>query len=365
MLTNYFAVALRTLRKHKGHTATNVLGLVVGIACCLLIVLFVSSELSYKRFHERSDRLYRAYDDEQYEGDRQVLNTVTPIPMAPRLVSTFREVEAGVRLYAFTDGVRRGARQFTERMHLADSTFFEVFSFPLRQGNPATVLDQPGNVVLTEAMARKYFGDANPMGQTLTARIGGTMQELTVAGVAEAPPAASSIQFDILVPWAMNGFREASRQARFQVYAETYVRLREGASGEALEAKLPDMVRQGSPKDFEGQYAVGLQAITDQRPGLLVHPGRHRPRRTANRLHQLEGRPLARGSRLRRGGPGGLRRDEPVAGELRLPRGRRRWAAAADGPRRAGHLLADGQLTVSYQSLRAALSGPVEALRYE
>ena len=263
MLRNYFKIALRNLMRHKGYAFINIAGLAVGLACCLLIGLFVRSELSYDRFHEKADRLYRAWVDEREEGER-FFNTITPIPLGPTLERTFPDVQEAVRLYAYADLVRRGERQFTERIHLADSAFFDVFTFPLIRGDPQAALDQPNSVVLTEPIARKYFGDEDPVGQTLAVRVGGEVQDLTVTGVAEAPPEASSIQFDVLVPFAKNGFRESSKQAWRQIYVETYVLLREGTSADALEAKLPSMVQQVFGDQYrEGTYLVGLQNITN------------------------------------------------------------------------------------------------------
>lgn len=132
-------------------------------------------------------------------------------------------MEETVRLRARTDLVRRGDTQFRERIHLADSAFFDVFDFPLVRGNAATALDQPGSVVLTEAIAQKYFGDANPMGQQLEIRDGDDLKSFTVTGVAEAPPVPSSIQFEVIAPFREDAFGARARQSWFNVYVETYV----------------------------------------------------------------------------------------------------------------------------------------------
>ena len=264
MLRNYLTIALRNLRQHPGYTAINVTGLAVGMAACLLIGLFVRSEWTFDAFHEASDRIVRAWVHEQYE-DREFLNTITPLPLGPRLDERFPEVEAHVRLDARTDLVRHGDTQFRERIHLAEATFFDVFNFPLVRGNPATALDRPGSVVLTEAIAQKYFGDANPMGQQLQIRDGDAVQSFTVTGVAKAPPVNSSIQFDLIAPFREELFGERARSSWFNVYVETYVLLREGASVEALQEKLPAMVKDaiGEEEYARSNFTVGLQPITD------------------------------------------------------------------------------------------------------
>ena len=211
MLKNYLTIALRTLQKRPLYAAINGGGLALGIASCVLIGLFVRSEWAFDRFHADADRIYRAWLFED-EGDRQFTNTITPIPLGPQLAADFPEVEEAVRLLTFDDLVRRGERQFRERIHLADSAFFEVFSFPLLRGDAATALDDPNGIVLTEAMARKYFGDEDPLGQPLEVHVQGAVLPLTVTGVAADPPVTSSIRFDVVVPWASTGSREPSRR---------------------------------------------------------------------------------------------------------------------------------------------------------
>ena len=264
MLSNYFKTAFRTLRRRPGYAAINVVGLAIGIACCLLMGLYVENEWSYDRFHEKSERIYRAYVEED-TGDRQFTNTATPIPLGPELETSFPEVEETVRLNTFGGRVQRGSRQFNERIHLADAPFFEVFDFPLVKGDPASALDRPGSVVLTRETAERYFGDADPVGKTLSIRLGGEVQDFTVTGVAEAPPSASSIQFDVVLPSShlQDLFDEQTRSHWFQVFGETYALLEEDVSAEALEAKLPSMVKRVLGSEYEeGRLVVGLQPIT-------------------------------------------------------------------------------------------------------
>ncbi len=149
MLKNYFKISIRNLRKDKVHAFINVSGLAVGLACCLLIMLFVRNEWSYDRFHERADDLYRAWVFEDYGEDEQFFNTVTPIILAPTLAETFPEVEHVVRIATNNDQVRRGETTLTETRLLVDPNFFEVFDFPLLRGDPASVFDNLNTVVLT------------------------------------------------------------------------------------------------------------------------------------------------------------------------------------------------------------------------
>ena len=120
MLSHYLKVAFRYLLKYREYTAINILGLAVGISCCVLIMLFVRSEFSYDRFHTKSDRIYRAWQHEKYE-DQEFINTVTPLPMAGALQSSFAEVEATCRIYAFNPMIRINANSFSEDARMVDS----------------------------------------------------------------------------------------------------------------------------------------------------------------------------------------------------------------------------------------------------
>ena len=264
MIRNYLKTAFRSLGKRPGFTTINTLGLAVALACCLLVGLFVQSEWTYDAFHDNSDRLYRAWVEEHYE-DKDIENVITPLPLGPTLEQTFPEVQETVRLSTPTDLVRRGDTQFRERMHVVDPAFFEVFDFSLRRGTPATVLDDPNSVVLTPAVAEKYFGEETPMGQSLEMRVGGTMRQMTVTGIAEAPPSNSSIQYDLVLPYRDAYFGDTSQSSWFRVHVETYVLLQDGASAAALQDKMPSMMKQAIGEDeyARSEYGVNLQPITD------------------------------------------------------------------------------------------------------
>ena len=264
MLKNYLTVALRSLRKQKLYGFVNVLGLAVGIACCLLVGLFVRSELSFDRFHANADRLYRAWVQEDYGPDEVFTNTITPYVLAPTLDASVPEVEATVRIEPMGGTVRRGAEVLNETIVFADEGFFEVFSFPLLRGDPATALARRDGVVLTETVARRHFGDAEALGQSLTLQVGTAEIPAVVVGVAEDPPETSSVQFGVLVPFAQIDVLRNDRllQSWTNVFAETYVLLREGTTGAALEAKLPTMMETALGPDFEAEYTVSLQPMT-------------------------------------------------------------------------------------------------------
>lgn len=170
MLSNYLKIAWRTLRKQGGYTAINVVGLALGLACCLLITLYVVDELSYDRFNAKADRIYRLHSDIKFGGD--VLNmAVTPDPLGPTLKQDYPQVEQFTRLHQRgTWSVSRAGTTSIVRednITFADSTVFDVFTLPLLAGDPKQALAQPNSVVISEAAATRHFGKQNPVGQTL------------------------------------------------------------------------------------------------------------------------------------------------------------------------------------------------------
>ncbi|GAB5519449.1 MAG: ABC transporter permease [Rhodothermales bacterium] len=204
MLGNYLTVALRHLRKHAAYTFINVSGLALSLACALLVVAYVQDERSYDRFHPSADRLYRIAEDVQPRGSAIVHDARTAPALLPWLQDEVPGVEAVARVMAYD--VLSGAtlrtdqgQAFHEPQFLfADSTFFDLFAFPLVAGDAATALDAPGTVVLTEAMARKYFGTTNAIGQTVTFQNDETQLPLTVTGVMADDHAPSHLAFNFV-----------------------------------------------------------------------------------------------------------------------------------------------------------------------
>ena len=264
MLKNYFVVALRSIRRQKGYAFINVFGLAVGIAGCVLAGLFVRSELTYDRFHEKSERIVRPWVHEDYGPDEQFTNTVTPFPLGPTLAAEVPNVEAFTRLLPVAATVVRGAEATSENVLLVDSSFFDIFSFPLVAGS-TNPLARREAIVLTETAARRHFGDGDPVGRALTMRLDDQERTFTVTAVAADLPLASSVQFDALIPFSQLAGLQGNNQLDnwFVVHAETYALLREGTTVEEVEAKIPPVIATALGPDFEGTYTVGLQPLLD------------------------------------------------------------------------------------------------------
>ncbi len=262
MLTNYLKIALRTLRRHRAYSFINVAGLAVGMAAAVLILLYVQDERSYDRYHVYADRMYRLVTGTQsstYEAIAKV-----PGPWGPAVLEDVPEVERAVRFRFLNQTlVSRGEARFYESgAFYADASVFEVFSFPLLRGDAQTALAAPGSVVLTQRIARKYFGQEDPLGRTLTFD---SRREMTVTGVMADVPANSHFTFPFLVSRASETDSLQYDWVRLQYY--TYLLLKEGAAPEAVAAKVPAVLARHLGPERAADYGPRLQAV----PGIHLH----------------------------------------------------------------------------------------------
>ncbi|MEZ4699793.1 MAG: FtsX-like permease family protein [Rhodothermales bacterium] len=256
MLKNYLVIALRTVSKQRAYTSINVFGMAIGLAVAMLIVLYVRDELSYDRFHEHAASIYRINLDAAFNG--QALKTATsPAPMAGVLATEYPEVRAVARFFASFDdqgqAVRYEDRAFLESGWMwADSSVFDVMTFPLLRGDARTALAQPYSVVMTDAMAKKYFGGDDPLGQTVYS----DGDAYRVTGILADIPSTSHLQFDFLasltsIPWV--------NQANWVSNSfHTYVRLAEGKDPVAFEQKLQALVQTYVRPQVEGALGVSF-----------------------------------------------------------------------------------------------------------
>ena len=199
MIRNFFKIALRNIWKHKGYSFINIAGLAVGMASCLLIGLWVLDELSYDRFHANAKDLYRVDENQHYSG-RLFHVTVTPHPLGPALKAEIPEIKDSTRLvYPGTVLLRRGEKVHFERgLASVDPSFLNMFSFPIVRGDFKSALATPDSIVITQKIARKYFGDEDPLGKILNID---NQSDFKVTAVTKDVPANSSIQFDMLIPY--------------------------------------------------------------------------------------------------------------------------------------------------------------------
>ncbi len=262
MLKNYLKIAIRNLLKHKAYSFINLAGLAIGIACCVLIMLYVREELSYDRFHENAGRIYRVGNEGQF-GSEIWKGGRTSHPLAPALVQEFPEVQRAVRFYRlYKPFVQLGEKKFVEpRFFYADSSVFEVFTFPLVAGDPKTALTRPYSLVLTQEMAKKYFGDADPVGQALSvAKIG----DFQITGVLKDIPANSHLAFDFLTAYeTLRAQKNPNLDTWDTIVTSTYILLTDGYDPAKLEAKLPALVAKYQNQSHGATQRLFLNPIVD------------------------------------------------------------------------------------------------------
>ncbi len=261
MWKNYLITAIRNLRKHKGHTLINILGLAMGMAASLVIFLYVQRELSFDQFHAKADRIQRVLLLDKSLGVTNTYAGITFVAMGPEIPNDIPEVEAAVRIMSRGRQPLRieEKRFYTRDMVFADPNVFKIFDFGLLSGDPEMVLQEPYTVVLSEDMARTMFGDRDPIGETFM----WDESQLRVTGILAEIPSNSHLQFDVMVslnfPDEEGGFGEHLRNWGW-ISAPTYVLLREGAENRDLEEKLIGVLRKNG---VEENFSVTNQPLNE------------------------------------------------------------------------------------------------------
>jgi putative ABC transport system permease protein len=259
MLNNYLLIAWRNLTSHRLFSAINVLGLAIGLASCILILLFVQHELSYDRQFKDSDRIVRVV--RQFQAANLHLATIAP-PFGPLLLEDFPEVEAMVRINEMPLPISHGDRAFNGlSIGFADPTVFEFFDLEFIAGSPEAAIDEPFTVVLTQTEAERLFGNEDPMGKTIT--VLGQL-DMKVTGVIQDLPQNTHLQFGML--GSISTFF-AVRPGETENYGSnnyyTYLRLPEGYDKDTLESKFPDFLVKHVAEDANEWTRLETQWLTD------------------------------------------------------------------------------------------------------
>ncbi|MFC1553842.1 ABC transporter permease [candidate division KSB1 bacterium] len=265
MIKNYMKTAKRNLLKNKGYSFINIASLSIGVACCILLFLYIDYELSWDKFHKNADRIFRVavlFDDE----DGLDPYAKTQAPLAPAMLDDFPEVEEAVRISTRFPGggglvANYGGKQFwEERILLADQSFFKVFSFPLINGNTETALTDPSSVVISKETAAKYFGNEDPLGKVINFyKPGGYNESFIVTGVICDIPKNSQFQFDLLFSFALQGGNLNWTSWNYT----TYVMLLDEKYKTGLEGKFPEFTRKYLGDEAVARDKFFLQPILD------------------------------------------------------------------------------------------------------
>lgn len=261
MFQNYFKTGLRGIRRQKGYSVLNLMGLAVGLTVCILIFLWVQDELSYDRFHVNADRIFRLIEFEDLSSGEVLVFTQQGPELATVLRSDFPEIEESTRFYALRNRlVRFEDRLFYENnFAFADPQFLAMFTFPLKKGDPLQALADPSSIVLSERMAKKYFDRRDPVGKILHVD---NQMDFVITGVLENIPSNSHLQFDFLVPFEnMKHFGERVT-GWMDFYCDTYVQLYKNVEYKEFEPKIKDIVSKYSK---ESKLYEKLQPLTSIR----------------------------------------------------------------------------------------------------
>jgi len=271
MIKNYFTIALRNLWRSKGFSFINILGLAIGIATCLLIVLYVLHELSYDRYNEKADQIVRVTFKGKLNGESLTV-ALAAAPVAKTLKNDFPEVLEATRLrHNNSPFISYEDKTFKEKsLAYVDSNFFQVFSIPFLKGDPKTALIAPKSLVLTLATARKYFGHEDPIGKVLL--VGSQKEAYQVTGLIDKVPSNSHFHMDLF--GSLSTLEEAKQNFWFGINFNTYLVLPKGYDYHQLEAKLPQVVNNYMGPDVQRFMGVSLEEMRKKgdEVGLFLQP---------------------------------------------------------------------------------------------
>ncbi|WP_373522170.1 ABC transporter permease [Aquiflexum sp.] len=267
MIKNYFLTAWRNIKRQKSFSSINIFGLAMGLACCLILLAFVRQELSYDHFHNDSDRIFRVA--QRVDGNENWAWTGGAV--APMMLKEFDQVERAVRIHRIStylrpaDGPNQGESFREEKFTFADEGFFEVFDFPLFSGSTIGVLDDPFQILLTESMAKKYFGEADPIGRSL---ISTGDFAFVVKGVLKELTSNTHLDFDFIT--SLNSFKATES---FPLTAEfgsfwwpfcyTYIKLKDPSDVHYVNSRTMEASKKSRSEEEAKKYVPFLQPVTD------------------------------------------------------------------------------------------------------
>ena len=262
MFQNYFKVALRNILKHKFFSAINILGMTIGITSCLLIILYISDELSYDTFHKNANRIYQVGLHGKIAGQDIKTATTCP-PLAEAMVSEIPEIEAATRLDPFfgKPAIKYGDKVFSEeKVFYADSNFFQFFSYALIEGDAKTALQEPNTMVITESMAKKYFGTEPALGKILV--VGNDKISFKVTGLTPDAPTNAHFSYNMLLSSAGNENLKTTVWLNNFMY--NYYMLREDASVDNVNQKFKALVEKYVGPEIEKFMGISIKQMQSQ-----------------------------------------------------------------------------------------------------
>ena len=264
MFKNYIKIAFRNMKRHKGYSTINILGLATGFACTFLIVVFVQRELSYDQFHSKSDRIYRLLNSSSKEPNIQ--SALSASGYAPRILNDFPEVEETTRFFinvGSADLKYQDESRTVNGFIFADASMLNIFDFPITKGKTDSPLDAPNSLMVTEDTAKIWFRNDNPIGKSITYLRGNLRIPLNITAVLDNIPSNSHIQFNYVVSFpTIKNFMGENALDEFTINNYyTYILLKEGTDYRRVEEKFPFFITKHFDQERADQFNLHLQPL--------------------------------------------------------------------------------------------------------
>ena len=234
MFKNYFKTALRNLARNKIYSFINIAGLSLGLACAMLIMLYVKDEVSFDRFHKNVNNIYRIAKKLKRSNEIWQHRFL----QGPRFTQNVPGIKSFVRVQSRYEDIKKGAYSIDKVCYMLTQISFHVFTFPLVSGNPETCLTEPHSIVLSEDAAKKYFGSTDAVGKIMMVKEDSTFVPYKVTAVAKSCPQNSSIQFDVLLPFRVSDADAQNNHNWFNSFLNTFVVLNDNANMQAVEKQM-------------------------------------------------------------------------------------------------------------------------------
>ena len=273
MFRNYLKTALRNLLRNKTYAFINVAGLSIGLACAMLIILYVKDEVSYDRFHKDVSNIYRVVTDNKNKEGIARKDGNTGYLQGPKFTKNVPGIQTFVRVQSGAEDIKTGTEIHSQELLYVDSTFFSVFTFSLVHGDVKTCLTTPQAIVISEKMAKKQFGTMDAVGKVIMVKKGDTFMPHQVTAVARTTPQNSSIQFDVLLPFKVPPGEGADNEAWFNFFLNTFVVLNPNTSVQQVNSQMQQFYKRDSKEalakitekygDVVGSSTYQLQPFTD------------------------------------------------------------------------------------------------------
>lgn len=237
MVKNYFKIAWRNLQRNKIYSFINIAGLSIGLACAMLIMLYVKDEVSFDQFHKNAPNIYRIVSQSSYKGEKHKDGNTGNL-QGPRFSKNVPGIESFVRIQSGTEDIKTGDEIQSQELLYVDSGFFSIFSFPLLSGDVKTCLKEPHSIVLSEDAAKKQFGTTNAIGKIVMMKEDSIFAPYQVTAVAKRCPQNSSIRFEVLLPFKESETDAQNNENWFNFFLNTFVVLNPNATVQAVEQQM-------------------------------------------------------------------------------------------------------------------------------